>query len=48
LRVIGAALNVFFDTHSIQSTDDWVAKIHIRLRQSRMMVAVLSPNDRNS
>ena len=44
LRVTGAALNVFFDTHAIRSMDDWEAKIHTGLRQSRMMVAVLSPS----
>jgi hypothetical protein len=44
LRVTGAALNVFFDTHAIRSMDDWEAKILTGLRQSRMMVAVLSPN----
>ncbi|MFI5460288.1 MAG: tetratricopeptide repeat protein [Isosphaerales bacterium] len=44
LRVIGAPLNVFFDTHAIHSMDDWEAKILTGLRDSRMMAAVLSPN----
>jgi hypothetical protein len=48
LRVTGAALNVFFDTHAIRSMDDCEAKILTGLRQSRMMVGVLSPNDRKS
>jgi hypothetical protein len=48
LRVTGAPLRVFFDTHAIHSMDDWEAKILTGLRQSRMMVAVLSPNDRKS
>jgi hypothetical protein len=43
-RVTGAALHVFFDTHAIRTMDDWEAKILTGLRQSRMMVAVLSPN----
>ncbi|MFI5459730.1 MAG: TIR domain-containing protein, partial [Isosphaerales bacterium] len=44
LRVTGAALNVFFDTHAIRSMDDWEAKILTGLRESKMMVAVLSPS----
>jgi hypothetical protein len=48
LRVTDAALNVFFDTHAIRSMEDWEAMILTGLRQSRMMVAVLSLNDRNS
>jgi hypothetical protein len=44
LRVTGAALNIFFDTHSIGSMDDWEAKILTGLRHSKMMVAILSPN----
>ena len=44
LRVTGAALNVFFDTHAIHTMDDWEAKILTGLRHSKMMVAVLSPN----
>jgi hypothetical protein len=35
---------VFFETHEIRSMDDWEAKIVTGLRQSRMMVAVLSPS----
>ena len=43
-RVTGTTLQVFFDTHAIRAMDDWEAKILTGLRQSRMMVAVLSPN----
>jgi hypothetical protein len=42
-RVIGSPLQVFFDTHAIRSMDDWEARILTGLRQSKMMVAVLSP-----
>jgi tetratricopeptide (TPR) repeat protein len=44
LRVTGGVLNVFFDTHAIRSMDDWLARILTGLRQSKMMVAVLSPS----
>jgi hypothetical protein len=47
-RVTGALLNVFFDIDAIRSLHDWQAKILTGLRQSRMMVDVLSPNDRKS
>jgi hypothetical protein len=43
LRTVGTPLHVFFDTHAIQSMDDWEAKILTGLRHSKMMVAVLSP-----
>jgi TIR domain len=43
LRVIGTPLRVFFDTHAIRAMDDWEAKILTGLRQSKMMVAVVSP-----
>ena len=44
LRITGAALNVFFDTHAIRAMDDWEAKVLTGLRHSKMMVAVLSPS----
>ena len=43
-RVTGTALRVFFDTDEIRSMDDWEARILTGLRQSKMMVAVLSPS----
>ena len=42
-RVIGTPLRVFFNTHPIQSMDEWESTIKIGLLQSRLMVAVLSP-----
>ncbi len=42
-RTIGAPLSVFFDTEAILAMDDWEARILTGLRQSKMMVAVLSP-----
>lgn len=36
-------LQVFFDTEAIRSMDDWERRILEGLRQSRVMVAVLSP-----
>ncbi len=42
-RTIGAPLAVFFDTEAILAMDDWEARILTGLRQSKMMVAVLSP-----
>jgi len=42
-RVAGAELNVFFDVGEIRSMDDWEVRILRGLRQSKMMVAVLSP-----
>ncbi len=43
LHSIGAPLSVFFDTEAIRAMDDWEARILTGLRQSKMMVAVLSP-----
>jgi TIR domain len=43
LRVTGGALRVFFDTEEIRSMDAWESRIHQGLRESRMMVAILSP-----
>ncbi len=42
-RRIGAPLSVFSDTEAIRAMDDWEARILTGLRQSKMMVAVLSP-----
>ena len=44
LRVTGTPLRVFFDTDEIRSMDDWEARILTGLRQSKMMVAILSPS----
>ena len=44
LRVTGTPLRVFFDTQEIRSMDDWEARILTGLRQSKMMVAILSPS----
>jgi tetratricopeptide (TPR) repeat protein len=43
LRVAGTPLKVFFDVEEIRAMDDWESRILLGLRQSRMMVAVLSP-----
>ena len=43
LHVVGTPLEVFFDTEAIRDMDDWESRILLGLRQSRMMVAVLSP-----
>ena len=43
-RVTGSPLRVFFDTHDIGSMDLWEARILTGLRQSKMMVAILSPS----
>jgi hypothetical protein len=43
LRVTAAALKVFFDTHAIGSMNDRQARMLSGLRQSKMIVAVLSP-----
>src|SRR4051794_35942374 len=42
-RVAGVPLRVFFDVGEIRTMDDWEARILLGLRQSKMMVAVLSP-----
>jgi hypothetical protein len=34
---------VFFDVKEIRTMDDWESRIKLGLRQSKMMVAVLSP-----
>ena len=44
LRVTGTPLRVFFDTQEIRSMDAWEARILTGLRQSKMMVAILSPS----
>ena len=44
LRVTGTTLRVFFDTDEIRSMDAWEARILTGLRQSKMMVAILSPS----
>ena len=44
LRVTGTPLRVFFDTDEIRSMDAWEARILTGLRQSKMMVAILSPS----
>jgi tetratricopeptide (TPR) repeat protein len=43
LRVTGTPLSVFFDTSAIRTMDDMEVKILDGLRESKMMVAVLSP-----
>jgi hypothetical protein len=43
LRVVGTPLEVFFDVKEIRTMDDWESRIKLGLRQSKMMVAVLSP-----
>src|SRR4051812_4821213 len=43
LEVAGKPLNVFFDTREARAMDDWEARILAGLRQSKMMVAILSP-----
>src|SRR5690606_14366770 len=43
LRFAGTPLKVFFDTDDIRSMDDWQVRILKGLRQSKMMVAILSP-----
>ncbi|MDX2038038.1 MAG: toll/interleukin-1 receptor domain-containing protein [Isosphaeraceae bacterium] len=43
-RVCGTKLRVFFDTNEIRSMDDWELRILRGLRESKMMVAVLSPS----
>ena len=48
LRVTGMALSVFFATHAIRLMADWKARIVTGLRQSRIMVHDLSPDNRNS
>jgi TIR domain len=42
-RVAGGPLRVFFDVGEIRTMDDWESRILLGLRQSKMMVAVLSP-----
>ncbi|GAH70613.1 unnamed protein product, partial [marine sediment metagenome] len=37
------ALRIFFDTAEIRNMDDWEARILLGLRQSKLLVAVLSP-----
>jgi tetratricopeptide (TPR) repeat protein len=40
----GPNLQIFFDTQAIQGMDDWRQKIQRSLRESRLFLAVLSPN----
>ncbi|MBX7169188.1 MAG: TIR domain-containing protein [Pirellulales bacterium] len=42
-HVAGRPLEVFFDTQSIRGMDDWQQRILVGLRQSRIMLGVLSP-----
>ena len=44
LAVTGTPLRAFFDTDEIRSMDAWEARILTGLRQSKMMVAILSPS----
>jgi tetratricopeptide (TPR) repeat protein len=43
LRVTGVPLNDFFDLQAIRAMDDWENRIILGLRQSKMMVALISP-----
>src|SRR5262245_34624296 len=43
-QITSQPLSVFFDRDAIRSMDDWEERILIGLRQSRTMVAVLSPS----
>ena len=43
-KIVGRELRVFFDLHKINTMQDWYAEIQKGLVQSRMMVAILSPN----
>ena len=43
-KIVGRELRVFFDVHQIRTMQDWNAMIQAGLVQSRMMVAILSPN----
>jgi tetratricopeptide (TPR) repeat protein len=43
-RRTGSDLNVFFDTTEIKTADDWAKKIKTGLLQSKLMIAILSPN----
>ena len=43
-HIVGRELRVFFDTVEIRTMQDWYGRIQKGLVQSRMMVAVLSPN----
>lgn len=43
-KIVGRELRVFFDIHEINTMQDWYGRIQKGLVQSRMMVAVLSPN----
>ncbi len=42
-RVTGTPLNDFFDLDHIRTMDAWAERILLGLRQSKMMVAILSP-----
>lgn len=43
-RFAGRELAVFFDEHDIPSMSDWEERIATGLRESRLFLAVLSPN----
>ncbi len=43
-KIVERELRVFFDTHETRTMHDWYAQIQTGLVQSRMMVAILSPN----
>ena len=40
----GARLRVFFDTQAIENGEDWSNRLYTGLKQSRMMIAMLSAN----
>ena len=42
-RIDGQPMRIFFDREGIQGMDDWELRILTALRQSRVMIAVLSP-----
>lgn len=43
LRRTGSQLRVFFDTAEIRTGDDWENRIKTGLRQSKLMLAIISP-----
>ena len=43
-QIVGRELRDCFDLHEIHTMQDWNARIQAGLVQSRMMVAILSPN----
>lgn len=46
--ITGHELSIFFDRHIIKTADDWEAHIRTGLRESRAMIALLSPSSLRS